>query len=529
MQEKLFKKTDIQKNSRVLIGGAFSLTLSTIIVKILGLFYKIPLSSVLGDEGMGYFNSAYTVYAFFYLLCTAGVPKAVMLMVSEARARGKELEEKQIVRVALSLFLSLGTVVCGIFILFSKMLADLIGNSESAATMIAIAPSIIFISLSGVIRGYLTADMKLLDIAVSQIIEGVGKLVLGLAFANIAVKLSLPLNIISAFTILGVTFGAILGLAYLVICSKTTIFDKKARQKIEFAISRQISRRILSISIPITLSAAVMSLTNIIDLGLIMNSLAEIGYSEGQSSALYGNYTTLAVPMLNLAISLITPITLACLPTFSEAALKEDREALISSQKSALKIVAFLSAPMTVGFMLFSREILDLLFKNSDTEIGGALLCILAPSILFSSLLIIVNTILEAYGFVKAPLISMLCGSGIKIIASRLLITYFGFGILGAPLGTVISDGVALAVSLIIYSLKIKENIPIFSTTFLPYIFAFFAVRSSRAIYEKTMKTTEGLLFSILFAALIYLGLYALLTLFRKRKERKLAKSTKMS
>ena len=163
-----------KNNGQGIIGGALSLTLSAVIVKLLGLIYKIPLSNMLGDEGMGYFNSAYTVYAFFYLLCTAGVPKAIMILVSEAKARGSKIEEQNIVRIATRAFLALGTIATAIFILFAAPLADLIGNSSSRATMIAIAPSIIFISLAGVIRGCLNANMQLLDIAVSQIIEGVG-------------------------------------------------------------------------------------------------------------------------------------------------------------------------------------------------------------------------------------------------------------------------------------------------------------------------------------------------------------------
>ena len=512
-----------------LIGGAFSLTLSTIIVKILGLFYKIPLASILGDEGMGYFNSAYTVYAFFYLICTAGVPKAVMIMVSEARAKGREIEESRVVRVALVMFLSLGIFVTATFVILSGGLARLIGNSKSAATMIAIAPSIVFISLSGVIRGYLSANMKLLDIAVSQIIEGVGKLVLGLIFATVGSRLSLPLELISAFTILGVTFGSLFGLIYLWICSKIRISSKKAGQNINKQEKRMIARRMLSISIPITVSAAIMSITNIIDLGLIMRSLTEIGYSESQSSALYGNYTTLAVPMLNLAISIITPVTVAFLPKFTDCAVRMDREGLIALRKSSLELTAFISAPLTLGLLLFPVEILDLLFKNCDTRIGGALLCILAPAITFSSLLVNVNTLLESHGRVRAPLISMLFGSGAKIVVSYLLITRSGLGVFGAPVGTVVSYGIALAVSLIIYGRELKESIPIFSTGVRSYVFAFLSVGCARALFDKTGRGGASLIGSIVFAALIYLALSVLSALFKKEKSRKLAKSTNLN
>ena len=500
-----------------LANGAISLTLSTIIVKLLGLIYKIPLSSILGDEGMGFFNSAYTVYAFFYLLATAGVPKAVMIMLSEAKARGEKTREAEIVSVVIKLFGLLGFLFTLLLVAFASPLATLIGNSKSFATMIFVAPSIIFISLGGVIRGYLNADMRLGEIAVSQVIEGVGRLLFGLMLASLGRRLSLPLEIISALTILGVSFGALFSLVYLAISSKILNIKNKAGQNSNFAGFVLIAKRVLSISVPITVSAAIMSLSNIIDLGLIMNSLKEIGYSEGQRSALYGNYTTLAVPMFNFAIALITPIAVSFLPCYTDCAVRGDKVALLDVQKKALGLTGFIAAPMTAGLVIFSKEILSLLFKNSDTQIGVALLSILAPSILFSSILINVNNMLEASGRVRAPLISMLFGTASKITVSYLLITRSGLGIFGAPIGSLVSYAVALTVSLIIYGCEMKEGLPILSTNFLYYLLAFLSVYLGRMMYENGGESLYFLIFSMLLSGLVYLT-FALLVVFLKEK-----------
>ncbi len=513
-----------------LLGGTVSLTVSTLIVKLLGLIYKIPLASILGDEGMGYFNSAYTVFAFFYLLCTAGVPKAVMILVSEAKERNGGISSYGIVRVASVMFLLLGVITCGIFIIFSAPLARLIGNSGSAFTMIAIAPSIIFVALAGVIRGYLSANMMLLDIAVSQVIEGVGKLALGLVLATVGVRLNMPLTMLSAMTILGVTLGSLFGLIYLFICSKIKIKNENTGQKHQNGNFAEICKRILSISIPITLSAAIMSITNLIDLGLIMRSLAEIGYSEGRASALYGNYTTLAVPMLNLALSIITPISVAHLPLLTRGFVSRDREAIIDAEKSAIELTALVSAPMMIGMILFSREILGLLFPKSEIELGGALLCLLAPAILFSSLLMIVNTVLESCGKVKAPLISMLAGSIIKLIVSYILITRSDFGIFGAPIGTVISYATALLISLILYGRVSGRHIPLVSRMAAAYLVAFIAVFASRFVYDRLYFIINErilLLGCIFLAALIYLGLLVFFGMLSPKKIEKMAKYTK--
>ena len=192
-----------------IIGGALSLTLSAIAVKIIGLIYKIPISSVLGDVGMGYFNSAYTVFAFFYLLCTAGVPKAVMILLSEARARNNTDEENAICLCAVKTFSVIGIVTSVIFLLFAAPISFLIGNTGAFFTMLAIAPSLFFVSVSGVLRGIHAADSRLGMVAVAQLLEGGCKLVIGLLLAMVGMMLGLALEIVSALSILGVTKKAV--------------------------------------------------------------------------------------------------------------------------------------------------------------------------------------------------------------------------------------------------------------------------------------------------------------------------------
>ena len=526
------KEKEIRNTPQNFLSGALSLTLSAIIVKLIGLIYKIPIASLLGDEGMGYFNSAYTVFAFFYLLCTAGVPKAVMILISESKSKGHVADEKKILRVASAMFIAVGAIATTLFIVFAVPIANLIGSSKSYATMIAIAPSIVLVSLSGVIRGYLSANMRLIDISISQVIEGVGKLVLGLVFAMVGFSIQLPIEILSAFTILGVSFGALLGLIYLLVCTKINLAIDNSRQISPILENRQIIRRILSISIPITLSAAIMSITNIIDLGLIIRSLIESGLKDIEANALYGNYTTLAVPMLNLAMAVISPISIAYLPVFTKCCVTADNKGLMKTQRSAIELTAFMAAPIMIGLMTFSKEILALLFPKSGIIVGSKLLFLIAPSILFSSVLLIINTILEAKGMVKAPLISMSIGGIIKIASSYFLIANTNLGILGAPVGTVLSYAAALFVSIIIYTIAIKSYIPIFTASFLPYLIAAVSVMISRFVFDKLkfcMSDNLSLLISIMLAALIYLGISMVLGVLGKSKIRELAKYTKVT
>ena len=525
------KKGTLGSLASGVLGGTLSLTVSTVIVKLLGVIYKIPLARLLGDEGMGYFNSAYTVYAFFYLLCTAGVPKAVMILVSEAKARGSGINERSILRLAMGTFFALGAVITGAFMFLSEPLAELIGNKSSTATMIAIAPSIIFISLAGVVRGYLSANLKLTGIAISQILEGVGKLVFGLIFASFGVRRGLPLSAVSALTILGVTIGAIFGLLYLFFASRDLEISKISKQKLTKTDKKYIKKRIFAISVPITVSAAVMSITNIIDLGLIMRRLIEQGYTELEAASLYGNYTTLAVPMFNLVISLVSPISIAFLPLLTRASALGDKPGFSNTYKSTVTFTAFVSAPLMIGIMTYAREILTLLFGESGVDTGATLLCLLAPALFFATMLLAVNSALEARGAVKAPVISMAVGSIVKIIVSYFLLGDEAFGISGAPIGTVASYAVALTVSLIMAHKRGIANTRILSTYLPPLVNSLVAIIGSRIVFDTLMKNlhpTLSLGIAIALSVIIYLFLTLFLGVFRKSNIRGLCESGKI-
>ena len=523
--------TQNTEKSDGVISGALSLTLSALIVKILGLVYKLPLSNMLGDVGMGYFNTAYTVYAFFYLLCTAGVPKAIMILISKSKATGNKSMENRILTVSMKLFGLIGVSIMLVYIILATPMSRFIGNSKAVYSMIAIAPCIFLASVSGVIRGSLNANMLLSDIAFSQVIEGLGKLVFGIVFAMIGNRLNLPLHIVSSLAILGVTLGGAFGFVYLLVCQKNKIPRENIGQsgKNEF---KAITKQLFSISVPITVSAAVLSLTSMIDLGLITRNLAKLGYSESQAAALYGNYTTLAVPMFNLALAILSPISVAFLPSLTEGRAKSNGSLAEKNERDALELTCMVSAPITLGLAMFSEEILSTIFKNSNIEIGSKLLVLLTPAILFSSLLMMINTILEGFGYVKAPMISMTIGAISKLVISSLLIKNPTFGISGAPIGTAISYFVALVVSLIIYmkkASKIPKIITIIISTYLP---SAVAIILAKCIFIRMcihFGNLISLILSITLAGAFY-GIYLLFTgKILKYLPSKLAKYTNFS
>ncbi len=514
-------KTENKDKRHIIFDGATALAVSAVVTKILGLLYKMPLFRIMGDEGMGYFNSAYTVYTFFYILCSAGVPKAVALVISENDAEGRRGSERRVVKSALWAFFLLGISATALFVIFADTLCVLIGNSGAVFTMLAIAPSVLFVSISGVAKGHLNGNSKLLPLAVSQLIEGGAKFFLGIFFALIGVKLGFSLQLLSAFTVLGITLGSAASALYLISASKRTLPDKSLEIPKIHKERRESFKKIIKIAVPLTLGAAVMSLSNMIDLSMIMSRLKASGFSEGEASALYGNYTTLAVPMFNLVVSVLAPFFIAAVPLLSRSHTKGERTAFEEELNITLKKALFVAVPSCAAFIMYSEEILSIIFTKEAAKEGAPLLILLAPALIFLALQTLVNTALEAKGFYKAPIISMCVGNIPKILISYFLISNIKFGISAAPIGTLVSYAVGFLVSVTVLFSKTQIHVSFFRG-FIPPVLASFAGISVTELLKNCFSlqnTFFGKLLILGVFAVMYLVIMLIFFYFTKNKE----------
>lgn len=433
------KKEKIEESGgKRFISGVFVLSFSTLIVKVIGLAFKIPMLSILGMEGMGYFNSAYEIYAMLCVVSTAGLPVALSILVSAARAREDVLAIKGIYRSALRIFFIFGALGSAFMILFAKKLAMSIGNDEAYYCIMAIAPALFFICLASAVRGYCQGFEEMKPTAISQLIEAIAKLVLGIIFALAAIRKGYPVPTVAAFAVLGITVGTFLSLCYLMIARR------KVNKKIIVSLSGDINTKkeenaktLLKIALPITLGSAVISLTRILDMAFIMRRLQDIGISSFRSNEIYGAYTTLALPIFGLIPSLITPVSMALIPELTGFIERKSLKGQIISVERAIRLTTLFAMPASLAVTVFSRQILSLLFKgqNDAIDIAAPLLSLLGASVLFSCLITTTNAILQAYRCVKLPIFSMSVGVAVKAITSYFLLGSRWVGVYGAPIG----------------------------------------------------------------------------------------------
>lgn len=491
-------------------SGVAILAFSTFIVKIIGLFYKIPMMTYLGAEGMGYFNSAYEIYSIFFVISTTGIPVAISILISENATHNRIKNIKRIYKISLILLAAIGLIGTLLMGIFHRELAHMINNASAAYSILAISPTIFMICISSAIRGYFQGHQIMLPTAVSQIIEALGKLLLGLCFAIMAINQGRSIPEVAAFAILGLSLGVGASLLYLALYKlfhkikyETSIQDNFQEKKSSLA------KQLLAIALPITISSTILSLTKLIDMTMILGRLNDIGYTEAQANAIYGAYSTMAVSIYNLPSTIISAIALPLVPLLASAIERADKSKEREAVSISFKMTGLIALPTGLGVAVFSKQILGLIFASQINEIEytAPLLSILGVSVFMSAMITITNAILHAYKEVKKPIISMIIGTVIKLALSFILIGNRHINIYGAPISTFVSTTAIVCINIYFIlkkSGKINSIYELFGKSFLSAIFSMTAGLLIYTLFDKIVTPKVLILITIMIVALLY-------------------------
>lgn len=477
------KKSDVS----LFFSGVLILTVANILVKAVGLVTKIALNRVVESVGAGYYSSAYEIYAYLYVISTAGLPVALSIMVSKSRASGRFKEAKKIFNIAMVVFLTIGFVFSTLMIVFSDGIASFIGSGETSLCIIAIAPTILFICLSSCMRGYFQGYQQMAPTAVSQFIEAVCKVGVGVALAIWAKSKGYDDFVVAAYTILGVTVGVFLGMVFLYI--KKLFFKEERYNELldvplntECRKTKTLLKELFAIAIPITISSSVLSLTTIIDTLMVQNRLLASGIDPTTVKVLYGDYATLVISMFNLPTILLYPMVNALVPLISAARARKDRDGEERMRSFSVRFIMLLALPCALGLGVFSYPILDLLmFREDSVERAAPWLSIAAVSVVFLGIIAVTNAFLNTAGRQKLPIISMIAGASVKLIFNYFLIG--SIGMYGAPVSTVLCYLCAASLN-IFFTVKYVGKLPDLKNVFVfPLLSSTLAVGGAAGVY----------------------------------------------
>ena len=445
-------------------GGAAILAAGILIVKLIGMFYKIPLINIIGEAGAADFNNAYNIYAVLLTVSTAGLPVAVSKLVSEANALNRRNQVRRTFRLALVLFLALGLVSFLVMFFRADALAGMMNDSKAAAGIRALAPAVVCVGCLAALRGYSQGHSNMAPTSVSQIIEALCKLVVGLGLAFWLVKQGKDPDVAAAGAITGVTVGTVVALAYMVLDFLLSHGREDTRGTDRPDSAGSILANILKIAVPITLSSSMVGIVTVIDSSLVQGQLqSALDLTEQASRTLYGNYSG-ALNIYNLPTSLMAAITASVIPAVSAALARRDRRGAARITGSALRITALLSFPMGVGLFVLGTPIIRLLFPKLNVAVAGPLLSTLGIATPFVCMVLVCNSVLQAHGFINLPVIVMVLGGIVKIVNNYNLVG--AIGIAGAPVGNILCFGLALVLDLVVITRVIPNRprlLPIFA------------------------------------------------------------------
>ena len=417
------------------LGGAAILAAAVAIVKVIGAVYKIPFGNIVGSEGQTYFNVAYNIYNVLLTISTAGLPLAISKLTSEAHAQGRENQKRKIFRTAIWLFFALGLVGALLMYFGAGQLADFMNEPLGYWPIKALAPAVFCVCLLACMRGYTQGQGNMTPTAVSQILEALCKLFLGLTLAWYFLKLGMGLDIAAAGAILGVTVGTVLSMCFLVVYLLTHRDRGESLDVPDRA--GTLMKRVLAIGIPITLSNSAMSIITLIDTKNVLGRLRTIPELADSAATLFGQYQ-FGMNLINLPPSFVYPVTMSLIPFAAAALSRKDHAGAGRIVSSAFRIIATLAIPAGVGLSVLGGPALMMLYprQQADAMAAGPHMRWLGIACIFICIMTLTNAILQTYGKERIPIFTVIAGGITKIVMNYILVGNPDINIHGAPIST---------------------------------------------------------------------------------------------
>ena len=506
LKRKTFKKESFMQ-------GVLAIMLSQLLIKLLGLVYKLYLTNKegFGDAGNAIYNSGFQIYALLLTLSSIGVPNAISKLVSERLAVGDSKGAHRIFKIAFATFSVIGGIGTVILFCGAKYISNVILQiPEAEYTLVALSPSIFFVSISSVVRGYFNGRQNMKATANSQTIEQVFKTTLTIAIvAVIGAWASSNTILMAAGANLATTLSTFLSFAYLYLYYGER--KKEIAQDISSSVNykqyriKTIMKTILSVSIPISLSSLMSVITKNIDAITVVSGLKTF-MSEASAKIQYGILAGKVDTLIALPLSFNIAFATTLVPTISASKAIGDMENAKRRTAFSLLITILIGIPCAFGIFVFAEPILNLLFPNASN--GAILLKISSMAIIFTVLTQTVNGALQGLGKIAIPAIALGVGVIIKYSLNSILIPIPNIGVNGAAIASVLCHCTAFCIGFVVLKKSMKLELDFGKFVIKPIIATFMMLICSYYVYNiltNLLPQSFATLISIGIAVIIYL------------------------
>ncbi len=432
--------------------GVSVLSLTGIICKLVGVLYSIPLARILGDTGLGLFQTVFPTYNLLLTLSSAGLPVAVSRMVSSFLAHGDGRNAKKTFHAALLLLICIGVFFSVLMLLSNQLLVRLVGVPEAALGFRVIAPCVAIVCALSAFRGFVQGQQNMVPTAISQLIEQVGKVAISLPLAALGMRRSMAEG--AAGALLGITIVELLALLYMVIryFLRKNDFERKYPPEQAHAHREQSGRELVfllfAISIPITVSACIVPLAQFIDSALMVNRIVASGLDQSTATALYGIFSGMVIRLINIPTALALAISMSLVPAISAVKAVEDRDGIRVQSHTGIRYAFLIGFPCSIGMSVLAREILAFFYVETLSperlQLASELLTFSALTVVLFTVVQATSSILQGLHREKLPMYTMIAGVACKIVLNYTLIGTPGIHIHGGPIASIVCYSVAM-------------------------------------------------------------------------------------
>ena len=422
-----------QKGQNFLQGTAI-LAAATALVKIIGAVYKIPLNAIIGEQGFGYFNTAYEIYNILLMISTAGLPVAMSRMISQADSLEHYNQVRRIYATARGIFLSIGIVGSVLMTLFCRQLARFQNQPDAWAAIGFLGPCVLLICIISTFRGFFQGQGNMVPTSVSQVIEALVKLIVGIAAALLLLRSTASVALAAGGAILGVTASCLISVLYLFIVFRRHFRELPVSQDVPWSY-RETAKALLVIAIPITLGSACLQIITALASKIYMGRLLATGVSQRSADTMRGIHV-MTQTIFNMPCAFITPITVSIIPAITAQLTTGDAAAARKTEEAAARITGLIAVPCAIGLTVLAEPITALLggYSGQRLALATKLMMTLGICVFFNAVVLLTTAIMQAHGNVILPVVNMALAGCLRLVSVYALTAKPHIGILGAPI-----------------------------------------------------------------------------------------------
>ena len=448
--------------SKSIIGGMTVLGLAGVICKLVGVLYSIPLTWMIGTQGLGVYNAVFPAYNLLLTISSAGLPVAVSRLVARSLAKDDPRSAKNVFKTALLLLTIVGSVATIIMLAGSNLLAIASDQPTSRIGFQVIAPCVLLVCMLSAFRGFMQGQQNMTPTAISQLIEQVGKVFLALPMAYFGSKMGIEYG--AAGALLGTTIVEGIALLYMVILyyRRRLSFASLPQLSAEGPESRgSIAKQLMGISLPITIGACIVPLSQYIDSTMLVGRLMSTGMAAGTAASVYGLFSGTVIRIINIPTALALAVSMSLVPAISSAKAINDNDQIVRQTDLGIRFAFLIGLPCSIGMSVLAGPLMRFFYEGSIIEeelvLGGELLTMSGLTIVLFTVVQATTSVLQGLGKQRIPMYTLVAGVVCKIVLNYVLISIPQINIHGAPIASLVCYSVSMIPNLY-YMLKYTDS-----------------------------------------------------------------------